>query len=795
MRKLLVTTALVAWMPLPVFAQTVPSQGAAPSEAHTSDSANTADQLSEIVVTAQRRAESLQRAAVAVNVVQGSDLIKSGIVEPSRLGELSPGLAIQPAGAIFIRGVGNFTLTPNSDPATAFNYDGVYVGRPTSINGLFFDLDRIEILKGPQGTLYGRNATGGAINVLPTQPKAGEFSGYLSGDYGNYKTFKLQGAVNAPLGDDGALRVSGNFVQHDGYLDDGTYDDREQSLRVQLKANLTPDLTVRVSADYNHLGGEGGGATYLGNITFNAATRTNVFTPPGVSLAAGEYTAESQAFRTTVTAGTAGRPFDVLPRSLNQNNRFYGSNAQIDWRTGAGTLTIVPAWRYADLNNIVAPGFLLSTAEKDEQYSLEARFTGNRIGIFDYIVGGYYFDEDIRSRQVVDVSFLGSFLNNHYTTKSFAPFGRLTAHLSDRLRLVGGLRYSKDRKHFTGITTGLIIACTAPRCLTQPLIPLVSDISQIPFAIPAQGGPPALGRANGIPTGAVIVRTDRNDDTGLVNDKITYHAGVEFDAGPQSLVYAHVETGYRSGGFSPATGFETYQPETITAYTVGSKNRFAGGRLQLNLEAFWWEYRNQQLSHVGVDLSGRAANLTQNIGRSRNRGFEVEGRALVTPTTLLSINFQYLDAKYKSFVYQQLASSNGAPPLNNCANTTVGTLVTVDCSGKPAFNAPKYTINLAGQQTVKLGDYRLVGSAQSQFLSARFVGFEYLDQERVSSSWRTNIELLFGPDNDRWSIAGFVQNVEGNRVVNSATLVPLTGLLSVTTTTPRVYGVRAAVKF
>jgi iron complex outermembrane receptor protein len=134
-------------------------------------------QLEEVIVTAQRREESLQRAAIAVAVVQGSDLLAAGISGPGQLGRLVPAVTIEPASTgniMFLRGVGNFTVVPTSDPAIAFNYDGVYVGRPTSTTGSFFDLQRIEVLKGPQGTLYGRNATGGALNVVPARPKYGE---------------------------------------------------------------------------------------------------------------------------------------------------------------------------------------------------------------------------------------------------------------------------------------------------------------------------------------------------------------------------------------------------------------------------------------------------------------------------------------------------------------------------------------------------------------------------------------------------------------------------------------------
>jgi iron complex outermembrane receptor protein len=769
-----------------------PSAIPAGATAETSAEVTPAGQLGDIVVTAQRKSESLQRAAVTVNVAQGAELIAAGITEPYRLSELAPGLTVEPTGAgnlIFIRGVGNLTTTPNSDPATAFNYDGVYIGRPTATNGLFFDLDRVEVLKGPQGTLYGRNATGGAINVIPTQPKLGEFSGYATGSYGNYNTRTLEGAINAPLGDDGAMRISGSIAQHDGYLKDGTYDNDTKSLRVQLKARLTPNLTVRMAGDYAHVGGSSFAAGYLG--TYTSSPAGNVFNSAGLPLSEGIFTPAAQAYRTSLIAGTAKRPYDpVAPFPYHKDN-FFGVNAQIDWQTPIGTLTVIPAWRYSALDSKSNSGFFYRLREKDEQFSLEARLTGHRIGMFDYVLGAFYYDEDIKSRISVSVQSVTSFPGlNHYHTKSLAPFARLTANVTDRLRVVGGARYTRDIKSFVGTTVSFQIICVAPSCPNVPLLPPVDYFTDYPFPIPATAGVVPYA------PGALLGRgATRNDNTSLVNKRTTYHGGVEFDIARQSLLYATVETGYRAGGFNPATGFETYAPEYITAYTIGSKNRFFDNRVQLNIEAFLWNYRNQQVSHVGVDLSTppRAANFTQNVGRSRIKGVEVEGRVLITPTTLVSADVQYLDAKYLSFSYPQLFT--GTAPLTGCPTSVNGTLVTVDCSGRQALNSPKWTINLAAQQTIPLGEYKIVGGVDSHHLSSRYVGFDYLPQQLVGPTWTTNAQLTFGPKNDRWSISGFVRNIENRRITLNEGIVPTTTIVTAGTSAPRTYGVRASVKF
>ena len=801
---LLATSVLAGLLATPALAQSADQN--VPPAGTTGETAAVdpveAQGLTDIIVTAQRRSESLQRAAIPVDVVTGDTLANSGVTTSGQLGQIVPSLAVQNNGGanttFFLRGVGNFTVNGYSDPAIAFNYDGVYVGRPTSTSGVFYDLERVEVLKGPQGTLYGRNATGGAINILPARPKAGELSGFATASYGNYDALNLQGAINLPMGERGALRIAGNLVSRNGYLSDGMSDEKTQAVRIQMLARLTPDLTVRIGGDWSHNGGRGVGSAYATSFRYNPVAGQFVVTPSGLPVSAGLYDPRSVAYRRTLFAGLPGRTLGALDPNVYQDNSFIGVNAEIEWNTGAGTLTIIPAARFSELDNrFPTPGFVGFIQEDDSQYSLEARFAGDRVGPLDYILGAYVFDERVKGNYTFAQDALTAIQDFTSDTTSYAAFARLTAHLTDSIRLVGGLRYTKDKKDFAGAADVITVICTArvngvPSCPAAPVIPVTDTVAELPFPVPAAGGAPVF-----LPgTGAIVSRGNTPVNQVQKFDRFTYRAAAELDVGPASLLYASFETGYRSGGFSLAFGKETFQPEYLDAWTIGSKNRLFDNRLQLNIEAFYWKYRNQQVNHTGIDLRGNQGQFTENVGRSTNKGVEVEAQFLATPTTLLSSQVQYLDTRYDSFVYT--VPTGTAPPYVGCAtaiSTTNAAIRNVDCSGREAYNSPKWTLNLGAQQTVPLGTYKLVGQIDTQYKSRRVVGFEYNPYQIVGETWQTNAQLSIGPEDNGWSLTGFVRNIENNRIVTAAPIFNIGGVGTVVTSPPRTYGARANVRF
>jgi iron complex outermembrane recepter protein len=770
--------------------------------------------LTEIIVTAQRKEENLQRAAIAVDVVSSDELVKAQVTSPTQLTSLVPSLQAGSIGggnvAFFLRGVGSFSANPYTDSAVSFNVDGVTIGRPSATTGYFYDVGRLEVLKGPQGTLYGRNATGGAINVIPAAPRMGETSGFASLSYGNYDAIAVQGAVNVGISDNAAFRLSGNLVKRDGFQTDGTNDDDGRAVRAQFLVEPSDDLTIRVSADYFKRGGQGSSATIIGRVPINPFTNSFVIQPSGFASNVGSNDPLVGAFLSSTFNGLAGRTLQPFASRTYLDGKFWGVNAQIDWQTPIGKLTIIPALRKHDTDEVTnGGGFVIYDTQDFRQTSLEARLAGD-VGPVDYLLGGFLYDEKLDALYVPSNGVANSFQDFTTTTKSAALFGRLTFNVSDRFRLVGGMRYTKDRKTFVGGATTVLATCAVPTgCPGAPLIPFVRSpaevistlglVAVVPNAVFIQPGNPAAVNRR-----FVFVPVAKDDQ--LSNGKVTFRAAGEFDVSSTSLLYASVETGFRAGGFSFAMIKPRFDPESITAYTLGSKNRFLDNKLQLNLEAFVWKYKDQQVSHAGVEADGRNTFFTENVGTSTNKGFEIELQALPVKNTLLAANIQYLDAKYDNFVFNVPATRNPVlstpttpvffPLVTGCGTSmpTVGTWA-VDCSGLQASRAPKWTMTFGLQQTYPIGDNRIVLGWKTRYQSSNFTGFDHLPTDLQKSYWLSSADLTFFSKEDRFSISAFVNNIENNRIVQSTTYFSATSLIGATVGDPRTYGLRLGVNF
>lgn len=784
--------------------------------------------LEEIIVTAQRRQESAQKAALAIDAVTPDQLAAAGVTSAMDLSKVSPAISLTPGGgtnaSIFLRGVGNISNSNWVDPAVTPNYDGVVLGRAGgAFAASFYDLQRVEVLKGPQGILYGRNATGGTFNIIPNQPELGAYRTGINLSYGNYDAIDASVYANVPVSDNSALRIAAMHQSHDGYNRDGSDDADRQGIRAQYLYDNGEGLSVRLAADYTHLGGVGAGESYLGSFTASGANSfTFTAAPEAITVGEGMNTAAANAYRQT-NLGAPGFGFlDSMQSQQSLDYNYWGTHAELKLDTGLGELTVIPAYRKAKGDTRwYGPSF--NTGMNDDnidQYSLETRLAGDT-GPVDYVVGAFYFNEKIDAIGQFNQEFVQPFMDYTLKTESIAAFGQLTYNVSDDFRLVGGLRYTHDQKKIDGLASTYVTMCGGAPATPPPAsftvgCQLSDALPRYPDATNPRTTFDWLVANNWIATNStystdttqvyaltsgkgVIVKTHVPIQRTLDFGRATWKLSGELDVSPASLLYATVETGYRAGGLQMAEGDPTYDPEFITAYSIGSKNRFLDNRLQVNLEAFWWEYRDQQITYFTVEpISSTLINSTHNVGRSRIRGLDADILAKVTADTTLNAQVQYLDTVYKDLTLYS------ASPFNNinCPSTATGgtlndgtPIYAYNCSGQRLLYSPKWSINLGAEQVWALNqDLELVAALRTSWRSEQNAAFEFLDFERIGAYWTTDFQLTLQPGDGGWSVTGYVNNIEGNRHIARPQSSPI-GFASASYTAPRTYGLRLTSTF
>ncbi len=759
--------------------------------------------LQEIIVTAQRRPEDLQHAALALDVVSAQALSVSGAARASDIAALVPALQISESGnsqqSLYLRSVGTFTANSYSDPAVAFNVDGVAIGRPSSMTGVLYDLDRVEVLKGPQGTLYGRNATGGAINIVPNQPKLGVTSGEVALAVGNYGEVHPEAEANLAVGDSSAARLALTYVRHDGYQTDGTGSVNNYAARAQYLYRINDDLTVRVAGDYAHDGGHGTAGTLMALQN----PFTGAVTPSPLPRDVGNQDSRVSALLEGQYSFIAGRFFVPLDGVPHTDDDFWGLLTEITWHSPVGTLTVLPSHRDSRLRDVTTAFAFTSIAdEHDAQTSVEVRLASENEGPLRWILGGYYFHENIDAVYQFDQEALAPIQDLNTGTLSKAAFARLTVAPIDSFRISAGIRYTDDRKSFDGTSRILVSACGAtfpiPACPAAPLIPAASSFAAeaaqlqlFPIIPDALYGSILPGAA-----GSVFPLIHKQIDATQDFTRVTWHGGLEYDLAADSLLYASWDTGYHAGGFAFAQIKPAYAPEFLNATAVGSKNRFLHGTLEANLEVFYWKYTNQQISHGGTDIDGAYVFYTDNAGASTIKGAEVAVKYLLTPHTVLSFDAQYLSAVYSHFTFQTPAGGNNPPPLTGCPfSRTDPAHYTVDCAGKTAQQSPKWSGNIALQHRMDLGNYALIGEVSAHGQTDTITGFEMISAEVQKSYAEANLSLTLTPADSRWSVTAYVNNLSDKRPYGTAFYNSVMGAIGATVGPPRTEGVRAVVKF
>ncbi|QJU58874.1 TonB-dependent receptor [Sphingomonas sp. AP4-R1] len=724
--------------------------GAAAMPAMAEDAATppaAADQ-NEILVTAQKRPQTLLEVPSSVLALSGERLRDSGVRDFIQLSQQTPGVIVsnQLAGGrtiqtFTIRGIGYDDFRPNGSPSAAVHFDGVYEGSAALIGGQMFDVARVEVLKGPQGTLYGRNTTAGAVNVISNKPGQ-TVEGYANLEYGNYNSLRGEAAVNVPLNEKIAVRVSGVYDRTDGYqtnVGPGSY------------AGYTPNPAIpaipQVATDDKASGTKFYAGRALMSVNLGEGTDL-LFNAHGFREKGGQAQAERTLPSATLPAN-APYTFDsnIVPR-LDKKN--YGGSATLTQEVGsAALLTVIGAYEHLDQHFDWGDGaptrtFDINYHDTLKAGSLEARLQNKDKGRFDWVVGGAYFKDRTRMQSILDGSdafrtiFAADYLQKR---QSWATFADGSIKLGDRWKIGAGLRYTRETSEFSGSTIDL-----------NPY-----GLSIASVALP---GVPAIF------------------DNHFKDGRLSGKASLSYQLSRDAQAYVSIGRGFKAGGFDGSTIFSTpealpFKSENVWAYEGGVKFLPRGGPVQLEVSGFYYDYSNLQANTLLQPSPGVFTNIRTNVGKARIFGGEAS--AVIRPIERLDlrVGVSLLDSKITSIV-----SASAAEAARRLGNDLP--------------NAPHMTINGSIRYEMPLNDR----VSLIPYITGRFVDnyFTELDNYRTIGGYFLGDARLELNLDKRWSIAGYVRNFTNVRYS--------TGLGGASTTVynvfrgaPRTYGASVGVKF
>lgn len=714
--------------------------------------------LEDVVVTARKREESLQQVPVAVSSLGGAQLERQNLKEPSDLTRTVPSLTISTGtsgtvnnASVTMRGQVSGDVLLNVSQAVGMYLDSVNIPHPVGANGSFFDLERVEVLKGPQGTLYGRNTTGGAINVISRSPDFDGVHGYAQAEYGNYDSIRVGGALNIPLvADVLALRVAAQHWKRDGYVTSrvtgqdlgGDHDDA--LFRASLKFVPSDTLRVDLKGEWYKANRNGPATTprsYNGNVqtAIEAAnyadfTRYAPLTLRGLAL--GDFAALGQVIgagaalvngcvsddlfrncqgtRTRDDVETAHGVLDinwdvseaVRFRSITgyhwfRNERIFDLDG-LPWQileVGAGLGGLQP-----DLGTAAQPfpifPYNLPPDQTSEQFSQEFNLSGTTFDDrLDWLVGFYYADDKGRGAQ--------QFLAFPALQRALSPTGQGSITGAGFVPLsVGNKTWAVYTQNDVKLTDALSVTLGArytEEMLDQNLAGFTYQTGTGLFTCTA--GPFSAG-----PGRPAQLQTSR-DACGFPAeadfDGTSYLASLNWQVTEDHLLYAKTAKGFRGGALQGrANDQPPTAPETATDYEVGFKGDFLGNRLRTNVALYQTNYNNKAEQVISINSLGVTTTILRNAAKARVRGLEWEVTAQPTRGLTLFTQGSYTDAKYRRYPNALTPVSVPATPCTTC----------IDASGV-RFTIPKYQVNIGGTYAVPVGPGELRLSADYSYRS------------------------------------------------------------------------------
>lgn len=710
--------------------------------------------LGDIIVTAQKRSEAVQDVAAAVTAYSADQLRERNINGIESLSSTVPGMQFtfqMNVARISIRGLGDDgTYGSSAEARVAYHLDGVYISRPSDILATFYGVDRVEVLRGPQGTLFGRNAVGGAVNVITRDP-GDEIEANLLANIGTRGTVIFEAGGSVPLADGLSLRIDGKTQDHDDYNrnlaatgsePDGINNLHSRAIRAKLKIEPTDRLRIVLGGDYYWQRDRsqdqqvGESAPNLFPIPFQIPLGGRVYGPKKRDVY-----------------------LNIVPQLYREH---WGLLATANYDI-SDSLEFVSITGYRKSHDTHLWDSDMSDANlvphnddfRAKQFSEEARlqYSSDRL---DVIVGGYYFSENQTSQQLAPLDqrlfgipgqrlVAGYNLGGTVKTTALAGFAEATFKVTDALSLTLGGRYSWEKKKKIGEFLQVDTVRDAqpfPYDNPLPLIPLF----------------PSLNETN----------TWKN---------FTPKVSVKYDINPDAMVYATYSKGFKSGGYSIGYFTPGFKPEKLTNYEVGAKLDLLDKRLRLNAVGFIYEYKDIQVFRADV-----IATVIDNAGKAKVKGVELEVVALPFDGLRLDGSFTYTRARYSEF----LTIDNTRPELG-----------TISLAGNPLPNTPELGATYGIQYAIdtEMGTFipRFEGTSRSK------VYFDQFKNPLVGEKGYTTLNafLNWNSPDDRYSASLYVTNLtNATHKVGGYNTVPFLGFEVLGNyQTPRIFGVKVGVNF
>ncbi|MCW0199742.1 TonB-dependent receptor [Sphingopyxis sp.] len=758
----------------------------APAVATAQDQGNGAESgegIGDIVVTAQRREQNLQDVPVAVTAFSGDTMADLGIQSSSDIAGVVPNLEIGLPGGegnqplIYIRGVGLADTNSNNAGPNGVYVDEVYIASPGAQTFQLFDLDRVEVLKGPQGTLYGRNATGGAINFITAKPSQ-DFQAQASLSYGSFDTITGEAAIGGPISDAVRFRISGTGTHANGYVHNLLTGRRENGQgSFALRGQLALDITDNFDALLNVHGG-----------------KVDVRSPQYRSLGLLD---PDTGFTTpcapdAIMANQCGNVFGyVSPEGFYDGNydrsdrlvvKNWGTSARLNWHFGDITLTSISAYDWNDKlhreDTDASPFRLLDIdyGVRSKAFTQELRLSGTGGGV-NWVVGGYYLHERLDQNQTGDlfgevraalpggagdpdgvatggVPVLFSRTLNRQTTDAASIFGQAEIELTPALRATIGGRYNYERKRFQA----------ALQLEENEILALDDDDNVVVVPIP----------------GGVIPVYAFDNRKSFKN--VSFKVGLDYDIAPDVMAYASISTGFKSGGFNggflsfdPAEAAVQAQPfeeETLTAYEVGLKSTLFDRRLRFNAAAFYYDYKDLQL-YTLINTGAIPLSLLDNAANATIYGAEFEVIAKPADRFDITLNLGLLDTEVKDFV-----------------------TATADYSGNRLALSPTVTFSGTANYEVPVSaGLAIAFQPSASYRSGQYFSADNNPLLKQKGYWLLGGRIALKDEDGRWEAAVFGRNLTRKKYINYAVDLSDFGFIEQFRGEPRMFGVEFRVKY